>query len=153
MDTGFWVGIILGLGGTLKALFSRSPIRSSRIMRAAEKEDLEKFKKRIRKRKPKINDYGINGNRPLHIAAGKWANENMISEILQKGADINIRNVYGQTPLHFAADFGHQESMKILIQNGADVNAKDRAGNTPLSIALRQKRKKPIHVNITNYYC
>ena len=145
-DTGIWVGLIIALGGTFAALFKRSPIRYSKIMKAADRGDLDIFKRLLKKRKVDINGYGGNGNRPLHIAAGKWAREGLVLDVLTKGAFVDIRNVYQQTPLHFAISFNNPEGACILIDNGADVNAKDVSGNTPLSIA--EKNKKPILVDL-----
>ena len=115
-------------------------------MKAAETDDLEKFKSLLKKRKVKINDYGSNGNRPLHIAAGKWGKEALIEEILSKGAIVDIRNIYKQTPLHFAAAFGRLEAIKTLIENGAETQAKDASGLTPLQIAEKGKKKKTIEL-------
>ena len=47
----------------------------------------------------------------------------------------------GATPLHFAADRGHEEVVKLLISKGADVNAVCRYGLTPLTLATVAKRK------------
>jgi ankyrin repeat protein len=145
-DTGIWVGLIIALGGTFAALFKRSPIRHSQIMKSADRDDLEMFRKLLRKKKVDINGYGVNGNRPLHLAAGKWAREGLLHDVLTKGAYIDIRNVYQQTPLHFAMFFNNPEGARILIDHGADVNVKDASGNTPLSIA--EKNKKPILVDL-----
>ncbi len=48
------------------------------------------------------------------------------------GQYINAINKYNCTALHYAADNGHLEIVKLLIANDADVNAKDNTGYTPL---------------------
>ena len=113
-------------------------------MKTFEKDDIEKFRKLLKKRRTDVNLHGTNGNRPLHIAAGKWKKYNLIPELIQKGALVDIRNIYQQTPLHFAATFGNLEAIKLLVENGTDINAPDGEGNTPLSIAKKQNRKKTI---------
>ena len=48
-----------------------------------------------------------------------------IAELLiANGADVNVKNDFGPTPLHWAADEGHKEIVELLIANGANVNAK-----------------------------
>ncbi len=42
----------------------------------------------------------------------------------------------GRTALHFAANLGWSEVVRLLVANGADVDARDRYGMTPLTIAL-----------------
>ena len=41
---------------------------------------------------------------------------------------INV-NIIGQTPLHDAADRGHNDCMTLLLNSGAEVNAKDNKGD------------------------
>ena len=51
---------------------------------------------------------------------------------LKRGADVNAKDKYGQTPLLEAARNGHKAVAELLIAKGADVNAKDKAGWPPL---------------------
>jgi ankyrin repeat protein len=55
--------------------------------------------------------------------------------LLIHGADINIADNTGGTPLHFAASSGSTKVVKLLLSNGANVNAKDNGGCTPLDVA------------------
>ena len=45
------------------------------------------------------------------------------------GIDINIENMLGYTPLHFAIQKGHTETIKALLTANKD---KDKDGFTPL---------------------
>ncbi|KAJ5432500.1 uncharacterized protein N7458_011656 [Penicillium daleae] len=80
-------------------------------------------------------------NGVLHeLAVGKlwWHVDKALPYLIRMGADINIRNRNGETPLIVALNSCHpfsKEASKALIRAGADVNAVDTAGNTCLSIA------------------
>ena len=52
-----------------------------------------------------------------------------IEELINNGVDVNARDKYERTPLHYAKNY---DAAKLLIDNGADVNAKDFYGSTPL---------------------
>lgn len=57
---------------------------------------------------------------------------------LEQGADVNICNSQGETPLIRAADWGHREKMfKFLKVKGINLNAQDRNGRTALMYACR----------------
>ena len=59
-------------------------------------------------------------------------NENLIKYLLSSGADPNIPNCQGRTPLHIAAFNCFHNIIKILLQFGADPNQLDSEGSTPL---------------------
>ena len=64
-----------------------------------------------------------------------------ISRCLKAGANANVRNKYGQTPLHRAA--AHSKIPTVvtaLVKAGANVNARDTDGWTPLHIAARENQ-------------
>jgi len=57
------------------------------------------------------------------------SSEKVIRELIKAGADVNERNEWGCTPLHYQRNIG---SLKVLIEAGADVNARNDWGFTPL---------------------
>jgi hypothetical protein len=59
------------------------------------------------------------------IAAAKRGDSAAVKALLAKGADVNAKTRYNQTPLMFAAEKGHIDTVKILIEAGADINATD----------------------------
>ena len=53
---------------------------------------------------------------------------------MTKGADVNSKDNYGNTPLHYAVLGGHTEIAELLIAEGADVNARRDDGMTPVDL-------------------
>jgi len=59
------------------------------------------------------------------LKAAESGNVNAIKDLLEKGADVNAIDEWGNTALSEAARAGHIAVVKLLIDKGADVNAKD----------------------------
>lgn len=61
-----------------------------------------------------------NGDTAMHIAACK-NNDNMISFLLDMGANPNVVNQQGQTPVMNAAEYGHVQCLQVLADAGSDM--------------------------------
>jgi len=83
------------------------------------------------------------GDTGLHIAAQRrdalW-----VRFLLQRGADPNIRNKKGRTPLQVSITLSDIDSVEALIKRGASVNVSDRQGETPLISAVHQRNQAMI---------
>ena len=59
-----------------------------------------------------------------------------VSYLIRAGADVNLQDKKGYTPLHFAAQEQDLEIVRLLLDAGARVDVKDHHGNTPLAKAV-----------------
>lgn len=55
--------------------------------------------------------------------------------LIDKGANVNTPDAYGQTPLMGSVIHGDIRLIKLLLQKGADINPISRNGRTAFSIA------------------
>lgn len=61
----------------------------------------------------------------------------VVDLLLKAGADPDIQDTEGKTPMHYAAEYGCSESIDILIlDKKANPNIVDEQGNTPLHYAI-----------------
>jgi len=70
----------------------------------------------------------------MHFAASN-GDLGVLKELLEAGAEVDIKSSIGQTPLFWAATAGQQSTATMLLEYGADVNARDNYGLTPQSLA------------------
>ena len=85
-----------------------------------------------------------NGLTVMHCAAQSYAGYVSILVLKkQRGFDVNVRDNYQATPLHFAIIKQEFMNVQLLIKSGADVNARDISGQTPLHIAVMRIAAEP----------
>lgn len=56
--------------------------------------------------------------------------------LIAMGADVNVRDEAGQTPLMFATEKGYADMVQVLIQNGANPKLVNNQDESALTIAL-----------------
>lgn len=80
-------------------------------------------------------------NKELLDYAG-WGDKKRIELLLEKGAQVNARDISGRTALMRAARHGQEEVCKLLIAQGANINAKADDGDTALMSATEDNHKE-----------
>lgn len=70
----------------------------------------------------------------IHIAC-RYNNRYAVDFALAKGTNIMVVDKEGNTPLHFAAKYGHLDLCKYLIEKGARSHLKNKQGQTTYDIA------------------
>ena len=86
-----------------------------------------------------VNAASEESKTPLMIAARLEGNTDAVSLLLEKGAEVNAKDIQGGSALMQAANAGDLETLKVLIARGANVNAKATNGGTALMAAARNK--------------
>ncbi|KAL9618937.1 MAG: hypothetical protein Q9160_006401 [Pyrenula sp. 1 TL-2023] len=81
-----------------------------------------------------LDHFDIHGKTPIHAFIFKERSSNgrpeddkttasYVEKLINAGANVNVRDRDGETPLHFATKWGHDVCTKLLLQHGADPNA------------------------------
>jgi len=78
------------------------------------------------------------GDTGLHVVVAR-SDVLWIRFLLQRGADPNIRNKKGVSPLQLATALGFTDGVEELIKGGASVNVSDQTGETPLIAAVHAR--------------
>ncbi|CAN9497875.1 unnamed protein product [Ophioblennius macclurei] len=85
---------------------------------------------------PAVTRRNHKGESPLHLAAIKGDVE-AVKELLEQGADPNLRDNAGWTPLHEACNLGHLAIVEILVSKGALLNTPGYENDSPLHDAVQ----------------
>lgn len=92
------------------------------------------------------NKYGQHQRTMLMTAVMHHDDFKIVQIFLERGADVNTKNIYGFTPLHFAALLDSSDVIKLLLDFKAEINATDEWGRTPLMTALLRGNLKAAKV-------
>ncbi|WP_374614349.1 ankyrin repeat domain-containing protein [Sphingorhabdus sp.] len=85
------------------------------------------------------------GETALHIVVAR-RDETWLSYLLQKGANPNLADRKGITPLMLATQLGFVEGAARLIKNKASVDGTNRSGETPLIRAVQLRNPEMVRL-------
>lgn len=78
------------------------------------------------------------GDAALHITVRR-GDMLYTNTLLQKGADVNIRDAKGNTPMMIAVEVGRDDLVQLLVARKGNPNLGNNAGETPLIRAVQRR--------------
>lgn len=75
------------------------------------------------------------------MVASWYGTKDAVRVLLESGANVELKNEYGETALIIAAIYGYDQIVAQLLRRGADLNAKDNEGRTALDKTAEEKTK------------
>lgn len=103
----------------------------------------------------------INGNGKVYLTfttahttpltlASQGNKEDIVSYLINRGADVNLENEAGMTPLISAVRFDRIGNIKILLSKGADINYKNKYGNNAVMFAAADSNSETLELLINS---
>ncbi len=105
---------------------------------AIERRDAGRLRELLQRHPGLASEQGTNGNTLLNLAVAIEKEDGpLVRSLLEAGADPNLPNDRGWTPLHQAASVNHPPLVSLLLDAGAAVTVSAHGdGGTPLAAAL-----------------
>lgn len=69
------------------------------------------------------------------VTAALCGDYDVVTRLVEAGADINVRDELGRTALMVAVDETYSGIVKYLLEHGAEPNISDNDGDSPLDVA------------------
>eukprot|EP01102_Stenamoeba_stenopodia_P021749 TRINITY_DN8853_c0_g1_i1.p1 TRINITY_DN8853_c0_g1~~TRINITY_DN8853_c0_g1_i1.p1 ORF type:complete len:278 (+),score=57.43 TRINITY_DN8853_c0_g1_i1:424-1257(+) len=105
--------------------------------------DVSRLISRIQKDETLLHK-NICGINVLHGAA-YFGRGDIVKALLEMGADVQITDSIGRTPIHYSAMSNKEASaIRSLHEHGADINATDKYGMTPLHVAYQRRQHRAL---------
>jgi len=117
--------------------------RRDKFMRLIVEQNVERVKECLDSGFIDVNQsHGV--MRPLHLAV-LTENFDIVTCLVEYGAQLNSLDAYNMAPLHYAAR-RNIDVVALLLLNHANPNVRDAHGKTPLHIAVRSRRPQVVEL-------
>jgi ankyrin repeat protein len=140
---GHRIKLVLGASAAA-ALFAATPAAAQhfsdgyKFLQAVEKGDINTVKDLIAKNSTIIDSRDVtDGHTALHTSIRR-RDTAWLRYLLTVGANPNLPDKQGVTPLMLASQLGYIEGIEMLASKGAKVDAPNDAGETPLILAIHR---------------
>lgn len=129
----FALPVIIGVSLVASPVAAQLSSPSYKFLEAVRKQNGEDVEKALGETGPTlINTRDVtSGDTALHIVTAR-RDQTWLNFLLFKGANPNVRNDRGVTPLSLAVGLGWIEGVQALLAQGAQVNDPGAGGETPL---------------------
>jgi hypothetical protein len=133
--SGFVVFSLICFAGIVRRC-ARTSTPLGELCYAAERGDVAAINTLLKTRPNLLNQEFHGTTTPLQFAVFFQKSE-AVSVLLNYGANPNIADNRGQTPLHVAASRGYKDIVQMLLDHKASMNVCDQRGMTALDLALQ----------------
>lgn len=86
---------------------------------------------------PNMHQLNSYGESYINLTAGLGPNS-LLRNLIEKGADVNIKDSNGNSPLHKAVMTNELKVVEFLLKNGANVNEPNGKNEYPIHLALKR---------------
>ena len=83
---------------------------------------------------PNLASISEGGHSAIHQAC-RYNNLFVLELLMSRGISVEFLDQHGNSPLHFAAKYGHHDLCKWLVEKGAFAGRKNVSGQTPYDVA------------------
>ncbi|KAL3500113.1 hypothetical protein ACH5RR_039206 [Cinchona calisaya] len=123
------------MGNPKKAAATKNPAADEELHSAARSGDLDAVHRICSTNSLALNSRDKHSRTPLHLAA--WSGQTKVVEYLCNKADVGAAAMDDMGAIHFAAQKGHTEVVRILINFGVSIKSYNRKGMTALHYAAQ----------------
>lgn len=96
-----------------------------------------------------IDEPDDTGATPLILATLKGSMV-ICKQLIERGANVNQRNLNGHTPVKYAGSKNHKELLAYLLDCGGDCNTRDQIGDTPLHRVASMEHHDCLRILLTH---